>query len=297
MELRHLRYFVAVAEELHFGRAAERLNISQPPLSTQVSQLERQIGVRLLERSTRKVTLTPAGLLFQRRAVALLADLDDAAQEAREADAGLRGRLRIGFVSSTNFTVLPPAVRRFRHARPQVELQLRPLASAEQIDSLHAGALDIGLIRLPALANGLHLETVLTESMVAAVPDDHAFTALDAVTADQLVAEPIVLFPYRLMPGFVGQVMEMFAATGRSPRIVQQAIHHETAIGLVAAGVGISILPESATRLHAGGIRLLPIVSSPRSELAIATPSDQSLVTVAPFVSCLHDAAKHLAED
>jgi DNA-binding transcriptional LysR family regulator len=291
MELRQLRYFVAVAEELHFGRAAARLHMSQPPLSAQVQKLEHAVGVRLLERSTRRIALTPAGELFYRRAREILSAADAAGEEAREADAGRRGRLRVGFVGSTNFTVLPSAVRTFRQDRPKVEVRLEALTSSEQVEALHAGALDVGLIRLPALGTGLHLETILTEGMVAVVPDNHPLAARTSISTEDLLGQPLVLFPYQPMPGFVGQVLEMFASLEATPHIVQQAIHHETIFSLVAADLGLSILPASATSAPAVGVRFLPIDSSPRSELAIATRPDRTSPVIDFFVQCVRAAA------
>lgn len=292
MELRQLRYFVAVADELHFGRAAARLHMSQPPLSAQVRQLEREVGVTLLQRTTRRVTLTSAGELFRQRAVAVLAAVEDAAQEAREADAGRRGRLRIGFVSSASLTVLPDAIRTFRESRPLVELQLHPMTSNEQVEALHSGELDLGLIRLPTLGTGLHLETVLVEEMVAVLPERHRLADQNDVGAEELVGEPMVLFPYQLMPGFVGQVLELFASAGVAPRVVQVAIHHETALGLVAAGVGLSVLPASARGMSVAGVRFLPIRSSPRSDLAVARPAGTTSPSATAFIACLHAAAE-----
>jgi DNA-binding transcriptional LysR family regulator len=291
MELRQLRYFVAVAEELHFGRAAARLHMSQPPLSAQVQKLEHAIGVRLLERSTRRIALTPAGELFHRRAREILTAVEAAGEEAREADAGRRGRLRVGFVGSANFTVLPLAIRTFRQDRPKVEVRLEALTSGEQVEALHAGTLDVGLIRLPALGTGLHLETILTEGLVAVVPDNHPLATEASIRAEDLVGQPLVMFPYQPMPGFVGQVLEMFAALEATPHIVQHAIHHETILSLVAADLGLSILPASATSAPAVGVRFLPIDPSPRSELAIATRPDLTSPVIEMFVQCLRRAA------
>jgi DNA-binding transcriptional LysR family regulator len=294
MELRQLRYFVAVAEELHFGRAAARLHMSQPPLSAQVQKLEREIGVRLLERSTRTIALTPAGELFYRRAREILSAAEAAEEEAREADAGRRGRLRVGFVGSANFTVLPLAVRAFRQDRPKVEVRLEALTSGEQVEALHAGALDVGLIRLPALGTGLRLETILTEGMVAAVPDNHPLSTQTSVSVEEMVGQPLVLFPYQPMPGFVGQVLEMFASVEATPHIVQQAIHHDTILSLVAADLGLSILPASETSAPTVGVRFVRIDPSPRTELAIATRPDLTSPAIDFFVQCLRAAAdKH----
>jgi DNA-binding transcriptional LysR family regulator len=291
MELRQLRYFVAVAEELHFGRAAARLHMSQPPLSAQVRALEHEIGVQLLERSTRRTALTPAGELFYRRAREILSAADSAEEEAREADAGRRGRLRIGFVGSANFTVLPLAIRSFRQHRPKVEVWLDALTSNEQVAALHAGTLDVGLIRLPALGTGLHLETILNEAMVAVVPDNHILATRASIRVEDLIGEPLVLFPFQPMSGFVSQILELFASLEATPNIVQQAIHHDTILGLVAADLGLSILPASETHGGAPGVRFVPLDPSPRSELAIATRPDGASPAIDFFVRCLHKAA------
>lgn len=288
MELRQLRYFAVVAEELHFGRAAARLHMTQPPLSTQMRHLERELGLDLLRRSTRRISLTPAGEHFYRRTVALLAGLDAAVEETREADAGQRGILRVGFVSSANYTLLPTAIRRFREGRPSVELALRPLTTSEQVEALHQGAVDIGLIRLPTVGTGLRLETVFVESLIAAVPHEHPLAIRAEIGVEDLAGEPMVFFPYGSMPGFVGQVLEMFdAAIGERPNIVQQVIHHETALGLVAVGVGVTILPASAARTATSEVRCIPIHPSPRSELAIALRPSERSPAVAYFVQCV----------
>lgn len=292
MELRQLRYFAVVAEELHFGRAAARLQMTQPPLSTQVRHLERELGVDLLRRSTRRISLTPAGEYFYRRTISLLSALDSAVEETREADRGRRGNLRIGFVSSANYTVLPSAVRRFREARPSVELALQPLTTSDQIEAIHQGSVDIGLIRLPTVGTGLRLETLFVESLIVVVPHGHALADRADIAVEELAEEPMVLFPYGSMPGFVGQVLEMFdAVVGGPPNIVQRVVHHETALGLVAVGVGVTILPASAARTASPDVRCIPIHPSPQSELAIACRPSETSPAVDCFVRCLRAAA------
>lgn len=289
MELRQLRYFVVVAEELHFGRAAARLHLSQPPLSTQIRALERELGVTLLERSTRRVALTPAGEHFRDRARSLLDDLDEAVAQTRDAQAGRRGVLRIGFVSSANFSVLPAGLRRFRRDRPQVTVDLSPLTSSEQVGALHAGSIDVGLIRTPMPGTGLSVRELLVEPFIALVPRGHALAARAEVGIEELVDEPLILFPYAAMPGFVGQVLRMYDAVGRAPIVAQQAIHHETAIGLVAAGVGVTILPQSAGRIATSDVVPLPIRDSLTSALAIAQRPGEQPAAAQHFVRCLRE--------
>jgi DNA-binding transcriptional LysR family regulator len=288
MELRQLRYFLAVAEELHFGRAAEKLHMSQPPLTVQIRRLEKELGSELFDRSTRRVSLTPMGESFQKRVKAVLDDLEDAVAEINDVGSGRRGRLRVDFVSSASYTVIPEAVRRFRELQPRVDLMLRPLTSGEQVEELFEGGLDLGLIRDPEPAPGLTLEPLLTEALVAVIPERHPLASHHEVVPDDLAQEGMILFPYRLMPGFVAQVLRIFTP-GRIPHVVQQAIHQETVVGLVAAGLGISILPESISRFQTTGVVIRPITTSPKTSLLIAQ-AGRPAPAAAEFVACLHDA-------
>lgn len=287
MELRHLRYFVAVAEELHFGRAAARLHISQPPLSVHIRELEAEIGVRLFDRSTRRVSLTVAGSAFHARVTVLLASLDDAVVEAGDFGAGKRGRVRVGFVSSASVTVLPRAVRRFRDAHPLVEVELDPLTTNEQLDALGTGSLDIGLVRTATVPDNIVMEPLLAEDMVAVLPIAHPLADSQSVSPAQLAGERLVLFPREMMPGFVTAVWELLSAYTTELNIVQEAIHHETVVGLVSAGIGVSILPASVSRVSTPDIAILPIEGAPRTSLMVATRDNVLPITVAQFVECL----------
>jgi len=248
MELRQLRYFLTVADELHFGKAAERLHITQPPLTVAVKGLERELGVQLFDRTTRRVTLTPAGEAFRDRVSAAVADLDSAAGDVADVAAGKSGRINVGFVSSASYTTVPEAIRTFRQHRPRVDLVLNPLTSGEQIEQLLDGDLDVGLVRDPGDVPGLHLELLSTEDLVVVLPETHPLAGQKEVRAQDLEGEPMILFPYRLMPGFVSRVLRLFEPLAVPPAVVQQAIHQETVLGLVAAGLGISVLPESVQR-------------------------------------------------
>jgi DNA-binding transcriptional LysR family regulator len=290
MELRQLRYFLAVADELHFGRAAEKLHMSQPPLTVQIRRLEKELGAALFDRSTRKVSLTPVGEAFQKRVRAVLVDLDDAVAEVHDVGSGRRGRLRVGFVSSASYTVIPEAVRRFRELQPRVDLVLRPLTSGEQVEGLLEGELDLGLIRDPEPAPGLALDSLLTEDLVAVLPERHHLASQRSVSPDDLAGEGMILFPYRLMPGFVSQVLRIFKP-GRIPHVVQQAIHQETVVGLVAAGLGISILPESISRVQTAGVALRPISTRPQTSLLIAR-GGLTAPAGSEFVACLRESVR-----
>ncbi|WP_461188828.1 LysR substrate-binding domain-containing protein [Arthrobacter sp. Z4-13] len=286
MELRQLRYFLVVADELHFGRAAERLHITQPPLTVAIRRLERELGVQLFDRTTRRVTLTAAGQAFRDRAQAAIADLDAAAGDVADVAAGKSGRIRVGFVSSASYTTVPEAIRTFRQHRPRVDLVLHPLTSGEQIEQLLDGDLDLGLIRDPGEVPGLNLELLSAEDLVVVLQETHHLAARDEIRPQDLEAEPMILFPYGLMPGFVARVLRLFEPLAVPPTVVQRAIHQETVLGLVAAGLGVSVLPESVQRFQMPGVTTRRLTGRPQTELHIARPPRFS-PAAEDFVACL----------
>jgi DNA-binding transcriptional LysR family regulator len=254
MELRQLRYFVAVAEERHFGRAAQRLHMTQPPVSMQIKALERELGVELLERSSRRVALTDAGRTFLERAMTILGAVEEAMEEARGAEQGTRGRFEVGFISSASLSLLPPSIRLFRERFGAVELELKELTSAQQIDALYEGGIRAGLVRLPLRAPGIRFEPVLEERLVVAVPSGHALEELERVPLQAVVDLPLIFFTRQLIPGFHAQIVELFRRVGAFPKVAQHAVHLQTIVGLVASGVGIAILPGSAERVSREGV-------------------------------------------
>jgi DNA-binding transcriptional LysR family regulator len=254
MDLRQLRYFVAVAEERHFGRAAQRLHMSQPPLSMQIKALERELGIGLLERTSRRVALTDAGRAFLERAKIILGAVEEAREVARGAEQGLQGRLEVGFISSASLSLLPPSIRLFRERFGGVELELKELTSAQQIDALYEGGIRVGLVRLPLRAPGIRFEPVLEERLVVALPSGHALEDLDRVSLETIVDLPLIFFTRQLIPGFHAQIVELFQRVGAFPKVAQHAVHLQTIVGLVASGVGIAILPSSAQRASREGV-------------------------------------------
>jgi DNA-binding transcriptional LysR family regulator len=300
MELRQLRYFVAVAEELHFRRAAARLHMSQPPLSQQIRALEDELGFGLLVRTRRRVELTPAGAAFLRDARTVLGELDGAVATARRIDAGQSGRLRINFVGSALFSIVPRMVERFRRSRPGVEIELHERATLEQLRAVRAGMADVGLVRPPIEHDvALRIETVLRERTMAALPTAHALAALRRVPLRRLAAEPLVLFPREQAPGFHDLLVDSLAGAGAgrvagagAPRIIQYAPEMLTIIGLVAAGTGVSLVPESVQRLALDGVTYRPVNGAPRSELVAITRADDDTALVRAFISeAVHGAA------
>lgn len=254
-----MKYFVAVAEERSFGRAARRLHMSQPPLSTQIKGLEQELSVKLFDRSTRKVELTDSGRAFLARAREILDAVEEAKIEARGAELGVRGRLEIGFVSSATLSLLPPALRLFRERFGGVELDLRELASVEQLEALYEGEIRVGLVRLPMQAPGVRLEAVLAEPLVVALPVGHPLEVREAIPVEEVAELPLIFFQRRLEPGSHEQIVELLGHVGALPKVAQYAVHLQTVIGLVASGIGVAILAESARRLHREGVVYRPL--------------------------------------
>ncbi|GAB2941826.1 LysR family transcriptional regulator [Nonomuraea fastidiosa] len=267
MNLQQLRYAVALAEELHFGRAATREGVRQPPFSRQIGKLEEELGVRLFERTTRQVRLTPAGEAFVAEARAALAHADRAAESARLAGRGESGRLVLGFVGSAANGTLPKVLRRFRARYPGVDVELRELPTAQQAEELRQGRLDVGLLHAPlagAAAEVLSTRTVAREPLLAALPAHHPHAARTSLPLAALAREPFVMFPRRYGPGLHDQITGVARAAGFEPRIVQEAVQMQTIVGLVAAGIGVSIVPESVARVRRGDVAFRPLAPPAR---------------------------------
>lgn len=248
MELRHIRYFVALAEELHFGRAAARLGISQPPLSQQIQALEYELKVKLFERSNRRVELTRAGAAYLPEAREILAHAARAIEIARRVDLGEMGEIRVGFMPSA--PLIPEIMRgflRFRQARPGVQLTLSEQPTAELIGALLDRRQDVSFIRSPGpprLSPVLEAVHFLSEPLAVFLPTDHPLTRLERLGIADLRDEPFILFPSTWGANVFDQVLMLCHAAGFSPRIVQEARANHTILGFVAAGIGISVLPH-----------------------------------------------------
>ena len=271
MELRHLRYFIAVAEELHFGRAAERLGISQPPLSQQIQALEEEIGARLFERTNRRVELTDAGRLFLDESRQVLAQVDKAVLLARRAHLGELGELKIGFTSSAPFTsTIPSSIHAFRKAYPDVHLDLQEMSSRQVLKALLEDSLQVGVIRPLALPDAVHWVELFREPLVAVLRADHPLAAgsEDGLAIAALAEEPFVFFPRSYGTGLYDQVIALTRQAGFSPRIAQEASEAMTIIGLVSAGLGVSILPASFRRTRVDGV-VYRTLSDPEATTAV----------------------------
>ncbi|TWE06640.1 LysR family transcriptional regulator [Pseudomonas sp. AG1028] len=257
MELRHLRYFVAVAEELHFGRAADLLGISQPPLSQQIQALEQELGVRLFERSNRHVALTDAGRLFLEETRQTLAQVSKSVDVVRRAEQGEIGELQIGFTASAPFvSIIPRAVFAFRQAFPAVHLNLQEMTSRQVSQALQEKKLQIGMIRPLELPAELDAVELLREPLVALLHAGHPLAGEHdrGLALAELANEPFVFFPRSYGSGLYGQLFNLARQAGFSPRITQEAHEALTIIGLVAAGLGVSVLPASFRRIRIDGV-------------------------------------------
>jgi DNA-binding transcriptional LysR family regulator len=291
MELRHLRYFIAVAEELHFHRAATRLHMSQPPLSQQIRALERELGVTLLARNRRRVALTAAGAAFLEDARAILASVDRAADRARGIARGSQGTLSIGFVGSAMFSpALPNMLRAFRAGHPDVELVLRELQTMAQLAALAAGELDVGVIRGPielAELNGqLELMTIQRERLVAAVPADHPLATQRRLRAEDLRGESFVILHRREAPGLYAGLTAAMGEAGGVPDDVLEVAEMQTIISLVAGGFGVSLVPASVGQVDRSDVAFRRLTGpTPTIELAVAWRSGAGTPVREEFLS------------
>ena len=297
IELRHLRSYVAVAEERHFRRAAERLHLSQPPVSLQIRQLEEALGVQLLQRDRRGVAVTPAGEAFLVEARAVLRAMDRAAEVAHRTAAGELGRLVVGFVGSSMYGAVPELLRAFRTAHPGVELVLRDLGTAAQAEALESGDIDVGFLRPPVTAPDLVIEPFLREELIAVLPEDHVLaTGGGSVPLRRLRDERFVLLSRASAPGLHESVVSSLTRAGRAPDVVQEADELQTVVGLVAAGLGISLVPASVRALDRHDVVYRAVAgAAPRADLAIArcagTPSPALAAFLAQAQKARHAAA------
>ena len=257
MELRHLRYFVAVAEERNFGRAARRLNIAQPPLSRQIHDLERELGTPLFERGPRGVDLTHAGRAFLPEVRLVLAQAERAQRTAQRAASGETGRLRVGFVeAATHSGMLPDVLGFFRMHLPGIGLSLLEMDSAQQTEALREGRIDLGIVAGTPLDGdrSLHAEQVYGERLVLAVPPGHGMAERKRLTLADLADENFVFIPRYTAPALHDDLIARCRDAGFSPRVAQEAAGWHTMVSLVSAGVGLAFVPESLTRHERGGV-------------------------------------------
>lgn len=293
MELRHLRYFVAVAEELHFGRAAERVGIAQPPLSQQIKALEEEIGVQLLSRTKRRVELTAGGRVFLSEAGKILAQTDLAVRAAQRAARGEMGELKVGFVSGAVYGEVPAIFRLMRTRYPDVALVLQDLTSEEQVEAIQAHRLDVGLVRPPVIgAESLVMEVIWREPLVVVLPEAHRLTGQSEIAMEDLAGEPFLQIPRQLAPGFYDLFIRTCAQAEFFPKIVQEARTTQTIVSLIAVGMGISIVPASLESLQRTGVVYRPLASPvPSTELAVIRRPEDGNPALRRFLEIIWEVA------
>ncbi|MBD2196799.1 MULTISPECIES: LysR family transcriptional regulator [Calothrix] len=263
MELRHLRYFIAVAEELHFSKAAERLHIAQPPLSQQIQQLEAELGVKLFHRQTkRQVQLTEAGKVFLQEAYQLLMQLDTAVALTQRIGRGQTGQLRIGFTSLVIYDLLPLILRQFREQFPAVELVLRELTTSQQEQALRDGGIHVGFAHPPLEDDTISYQCIHRQTLVIALPPTHSLAQTEHISVQNLLNEPLIIFPRYLAPGLYDLIMSVFSQGNIKPHITQEAVQMQTIIGLVSAGMGLAITPSSLQNLQRPGVTYRPLLEA-----------------------------------
>jgi DNA-binding transcriptional LysR family regulator len=261
MELRHLRYFIAVAEELHFGKAAERLHIAQPPLSQQIQQLEAELGVKLFHRKTkRQIQLTEAGKVFLQEAYQLLVQLETAVALTQRIGRGQTGQLRIGFTSLAIYNLLPSILRQFREQFPEVELVLLELTTSQQEQALKDSLIHVGFAHPPLEDDTISYKCIHRESLVVALSSTHSLAQQEYISVLSLLHEPLIVFPRYLAPGLYDRIMSLFEQRNFKPNITQEAIQMQTIIGLVSAGMGVAITPSTLENLQRSGVAYRPIL-------------------------------------
>lgn len=265
LEPRLLRYFIAVAEERHFGRAAARLHISQPPLSYAIRQLEQGVGARLLERTSRQVALTEAGKVLYREAQALLRQAEDVRVLVRRVDAGLRGRLRIGFVGSMLYRGLPALLAAMRAELPEVEHVLAELNSHDQIEAVHRGELDLGFIHANPLPEGVQAQDLVAEPFVVCLPSGHALARRGSLALVELAGEDFVFFARAASPSYYETVLSLCVTAGFTPLVRHEVRHWLSVAALVSQGLGVAIVPACLSRSGLAGTRFIGFEHEARS--------------------------------
>lgn len=293
IELRQLRYFLAVAEEMHFGRAAQRLNMTQPPLSQSIQQLESALGdVALFHRTSRSVALTAAGIALLPEARRILQQTAALPDLMRRAASGSSGRLSLSFVSTADYSVLPPFLREFRESYPDVEIDLREATTDVQVDDLMQSRIDVGLL-IPPLPDKAKVQLdyfpLLSEPLILAAPKGlKALRGKQKVDLQAVVDMPLIIFPRRIAPAFHDAILACYHDAGLTPHIGQEAIQMQTIIGLVSAGMGIALVPQSVSNLKRPGVDYKMLAQkTPLVETGLAWRRDNTSPVLRAFIELL----------
>jgi LysR family transcriptional regulator, benzoate and cis,cis-muconate-responsive activator of ben and cat genes len=283
-ELRLLRYFVAVAEELHFGRAAQRLHLAQPGLSQQIQALEQQLGVKLFERTSRQVRLTTAGAVLLDEGRRLIAQAERVVDQVRRAGLGQVGRITVAAIGSATYDVIPRLLREHRRRYPDVEVVLREMSTPAQAKALRSGEIDVGFLRLPADVGDLVSRTVREERMALMLPGSHPLARLTEVPIRALEREPLILFPAAPRPSWADSVIAACREAGFEPVVAQEAMESATVVSFVAAEIGVAPIPEGLAVLARPGVVCRPITPALVTRLAVVHRAESLQPVVAALL-------------
>lgn len=292
MELKQIRHFIVVADELNFSRAADRLNLSQPALSRQIHDLELSIRARLFERTSRKVILTEAGKLFYQHARNITDQVARAAEECHRLSTGQRGTLNIGIFGSSTLDLVPEMMRRLSVALPGVKVSLHTMDKDTQVQALREHRLTGAFNRLVPEETDIQQEVIRRENLLVAVPEQHRLAALEAVTLGDIAGEPLILYPRGIRDGLIVKVMKLFEAAKLIPNLAQEVGDAPTAIALVGSGMGISIAPQAVTNLGVAGVVYRPLSGDPPPSVELVClyrRGDRSPI-LASFLKAVRDA-------
>jgi DNA-binding transcriptional LysR family regulator len=286
VDLRQLRYFVAVAEHLHFARAAASLGMAQPPLTQQIQKLEQRLGCALFTRKPRRTALTEAGRVLLKDAVRLLRECDDAIERTRSAGRGETGRLTVGTPPSVMLTALPAVIRRYRQQYPEVQFALREMSTSAVAAALAAGTIDVGLLRETARVGEVEVQVVLREPVVAVLPATHPLATRARLSLRHMASEPFVLFPRRLGDEFYDRLLSYCVDAGFTPRVVQEATQWQSVVTFVETGLGVSLAPGCVERFNWPGVayRRLPGLTT---SIGVCAPRAESSPAAAAFVEAV----------
>ncbi|THU05035.1 LysR family transcriptional regulator [Lampropedia puyangensis] len=297
MDLRLLRYFIALAEEVHFGRAAQRLAISQPPLSVAIRQLEQALNAQLFMRSSKEVRLTPAGEHLLPRARQLLEDSRQLAAQVHNVAIGQGGHLRVGFVASSIYRGLPQAILRFQASLPKVQLDITELNTSEQVTAVSAGRLDMGLIHASPLPSNLQSCVLEKESFVCCLPVTHSLSQHPSIDLANLAGEQLILFSRQASPAYHEQVLGLLRGSGVEPAHVHEVRHWLTVVALVSRGIGVALVPHAMSRTRLPGTVFRPLVGRhPLSTSLAIWRKGPPNALIASFTHALQAELGHLSE-
>jgi DNA-binding transcriptional LysR family regulator len=290
MEFQQLRYFVMVAEELHFGRAADRLHITQPALSKQIAKLEKEIGVALLIRTKRTVQLTSAGQVLLEQAKQLLFQTDAAVQLTRRTAHGEVGHLTIGFTETATYTVLPKLMQVFRHTHPNVELTMLELSTEAQVAALNDDKIDLAFLHPPIDQRGLDLHPILEANFVVVLPQQHPLSQYERIVPEALTDESFIIHPRKEGPNLYDGFIQICQTAGFQPKIVKESISLQTRICLVVAGLGITFAPENLQFLVGNEVVCKPLENCPiRLKFAAAWRQSSASSTLREFLKIMQE--------